>query len=116
MRLAALRGGQQITIPTSFRDNNWIVLAIGLEAARALSLHFTSGRSRIAIELPRGPASGLNAAALQRAQIVRDGVSKGLTSNQIAGLAGISRRSVHRQIAKIRRAAERASHRKDTSK
>jgi DNA-binding transcriptional regulator LsrR (DeoR family) len=116
LKLAALRGGQQISIPTSFRDDHWIVAAIGREAAQVLSQHFTSGRSRIAFELPRGPGSGLNAAALQRAQIVRDGLAQGLTSNKIAALAGISRRSVHRQIAKLRHERWRDSHRKDSSK
>lgn len=108
LTLASLRGGQMITIPAQLRRNNWIVLAIGEGPAQALSDHFTSGRSRMSFDLPRGPACGLNASASTRAQIVRDGVAKGLTGNQIAQLAGITRRSVQRQVSKIRREAKAA--------
>ena len=109
LAIAKAKGGQRVVIPTRIGADHWLIAAIGAEAAKALSQHFTSGYRRQELDIPIGPGGSIANAAARRRQIVLDAHLAGKSVNEIAGLAGITGRSVHRQLAKIRRAEKRAS-------
>ena len=88
-RVAEARGGAPAYFPRpeALTDDHWLVIACGLDAARAISRRVGGCRE----EVPLGPLSG-NRAAVHRA--IRSGLAEGLSGNAAARLAGVTARTV----------------------
>ena len=112
LAIARAKGGQRVSIPANPGDSHWLVKAIGREKAFQLCQAFVPSPG-IEVDIPSGPASAYLNERDRRHQIVREGRDAGKSANEIAALAGISRRSVQRQLSNIRYAEERDARQKN---
>ena len=58
-------------------------------------------------DIPSGPVGQQDTVMRSRAFIIEEGLAEGVSASVIAQRAGITRRSVQRRLAKMRRAAAR---------
>lgn len=107
LRIAEIKGGQAVSVPSRLRPDHWLVRAIGQDKAEALSDHFCSGRSRAQLDIPLGPTGSYLADRRRRAAAVARALADGATASEAARSAGITRRSVQRQKAQRQQARDR---------
>jgi hypothetical protein len=94
-RLAELRGGGRLSIPSQIKPDSWLALAIGEDKARLLSAHYAVGFTSAEIEVPLGPR-GTHARIIAA---VRRLLGEGMPMEQIARRLGVSSRMVRRHKA-----------------
>lgn len=105
-RLAMAVGGTQIYIPARLPDTHWLIDVLGLQAARTLSQHFASyggsNNSGIGgrINIPMGPSNPTEV----RRKLVEKLLQEGKSTADIARIANISQRAVHRHRSRIKTA------------
>lgn len=102
LRIADLRGGARVTIPSRVTPDCWLSLAVGKDKAQALSRHFTSGYTSIEILVPLGPTG----ARAEQARAIERLLNEGLSGGQIARQLRISDRTVTRHKLRLREAAQ----------
>lgn len=100
LKVADVKGGGRAYIPARLKADHWLVVALGWETAELIAHHFTSGRGSVELDIPLGPAGTV---AKARANIARMIDRGGVSSDEIARATGMSRRTVLRKKAKIRR-------------
>ena len=98
LRIAQLRGGARLSIPSRIDEDSWLAREIGLEAARKLSRHYTSGRTAAEIVVPLGP-TGARAAM---AAAIRRLLAQGVSGEEIARRLRIASRTVTRHKSRDR--------------
>jgi hypothetical protein len=97
LAIADSRGGVVAMIPARLSADNWLVKAVGMDKAKIISEHFTSGRSRAKLFIPLGPRAGsYNAERRRRAEALRKALDEGLSATATARQIGITDRSVFR--------------------
>lgn len=99
VRIADLRGGARVNIPSRVTPDCWLSLAVGEDKAKALSRHFTSGYTSIEILVPLGPTG----ARAEQAREIERLLNEGLSGGQIARQLRISHRTVTRHKLRLRR-------------
>lgn len=98
LAIAAARGGGRASIPARVKPGHWLAETVGMDAAVAISRHFTSGRGTVEIDVPLGP-SGTIAKAYRA---MHNMIAEGRSADEIARAVGMSRRSVLRNKARLR--------------
>lgn len=101
LTLADQRGGNRVYIPREAGPNHWLTQMVGQEAADALCDHFGQPCG-LELELPRGPQLTRS----QRQARVQRMIVQGLTSSEITRRTGVTRRTVKRNRATIRRSID----------
>lgn len=96
--IARAKGGGRMSIPAKVGPSHWLAALVGIEAAQKISRHFTSGRGTVEIEVPLGQAGTLARAYRTMHRMIVDGRS----SDEIARVVGMTRRTVLRNKAKLR--------------
>ncbi|MGL5447463.1 MAG: hypothetical protein ACRDBL_09155 [Rhabdaerophilum sp.] len=96
LAIAQAKGGINARFCSRLGPENWLVEAVGMEKAKVISDHFTSGRGRIEFDIPLGPTSSYKQAMLARARAMQRALASGETTNHTARSVGITRRSVQR--------------------
>jgi hypothetical protein len=102
LAIARVKGGQEVFVPARLSDQHWLVEAVGRARAEIIADHFTSGRGRIKLDIPLGPAGSYLAERRRRARLLADAIAEGASANQAAQRAGLTRRSVLRAKARQR--------------
>jgi DNA-binding NarL/FixJ family response regulator len=87
-------GGTRAYIARRPDEKNWLVQAVGTEAAAKIADYFTTGRTGAEIEFPIGPASSHRKELRRRRQKIAGLVAKGLSNREVARQAGMTRRGV----------------------
>ncbi|MGD9610479.1 MAG: hypothetical protein AB7U59_13805 [Desulfovibrionaceae bacterium] len=90
LRVAEARGGLLTYFPRAsrLRDDHWLVMACGWDAARAIARRVGGSRE----DVPLGPCE--SRAAMRRA--IRQGLADGLPGQEIARRVGVTSRTVRR--------------------
>jgi len=90
LRVAEARGGLLTYFPrmNRLRDDHWLVMACGWDAARAIARRVGGSRE----DVPLGPCE--SRAAMRRA--IRQGLAGGLSGQEIARKVGVTSRTVRR--------------------
>lgn len=102
LAIADAVGGTTTTFVARLSPQNWLVKAVGMDKAKVVSHHFTSGKARVKLFVPLGPTAGTyKAEQRRRAEIMMRAQQEGLSACQVARRAGVTDRSVHRFRAKI---------------
>lgn len=101
LAIAEARGGQITTITSRPTEGCWLVRAVGMDKAKTISHHFTSGRARVKVFIPLGPVGTYKAEQRRRAEALVKAQQEGLSASAIARRVGITDRSVHRFRARI---------------
>ncbi len=102
LAVAEAAGGTTTTIAARLTPENWLVRAVGLDKARVISRHVTSGRGRVKLFIPLGPASGsYKAEQRRRAMLLLKAQEEGLSAAATARRIGVTDRSVHRFRARL---------------
>ncbi|MGO4735959.1 helix-turn-helix domain-containing protein [Bosea sp. 2KB_26] len=96
LAIASAKGGQEVFVVARLRPENWLVQAVGIGKAQALSDHFCSGRSRQKLVIPLGPAGSYLAERRRRARSMAEAAARGASANEIASAAGVTTRTVRR--------------------
>ena len=100
LRVAEARGGRLTYFPSAqaLRDDHWLVIACGWDAARAIARRVGGDRE----DVPLGPFAG-NRAAVRRA--IREGLAAGLSGQEIARRVGVTARTVrnHKHVSETGR-------------
>jgi hypothetical protein len=105
LAVAGAKGGVVAMISAHLSEENWLVKAVGMDKARIISEHFTSGRARVKVFIPLGPTNGsYKAEQRRRAELLAKASSEGLSAPHIARSIGITDRSVHRFRSRLRAA------------
>ncbi len=102
LAVAQARGGSKAYFSEQPRDDNWLVAAVGRQAASLIARHFACGTGGVELHVPLGPAAG-------RARIwreIRRRHRQGQTKPQIARALSICERSVQYHINGHRPLAE----------
>ncbi|MEL6921113.1 MAG: helix-turn-helix domain-containing protein [Pseudomonadota bacterium] len=92
LTLAAEKGGQRITIPSTVKPDHWLAKLVGLDAARAISDHFTLHGSHGSQQI-RVPVMARSLQAQRRAEFAALD-AQGATNNEIARHMRIAHRTV----------------------
>lgn len=103
LAIAEAAGGTTTTFVAHLSEENWLVKAVGMDKAKLISHHFTSGNARVKIFIPFGPAGSYNAEKRRRAEALMKAHEEGLSAVQAARRAGVTDRSVFRFRARISR-------------
>jgi len=99
LKIAERRGGASMSVPGTITDDHWLVGLVGIEAARRLSAHFTSGQTSQDLEVPLGPTGSRR--QLQTA--IRRLLSEGnIAGDEIARRLRIAGRTVRRHKNALR--------------
>lgn len=101
LAVAEAKGGTTVTIPARLSEDNWLVLAVGMDKAKIISQHFTSGR-RLQVVIPLGPFGSFKAAQRHRAEAFAKAQAEGASAPAIARRLGITDRSVYRARQKLK--------------
>lgn len=90
LRVAEARGGLLTYFPRAsrLRDDHWLVMACGWDAARAIARRVGGSRE----DVPLGPCE--SRAAIRRA--IRQGLAAGLSGQEISRKVGVTARTVRR--------------------
>lgn len=96
LAIADAKGGQQAFIVAHLRPDNWLVAAVGLEKAKLISDHFCSGRLRLKLTIPLGPAGSYQSLRRRTSRVLEEAASRGASANEMAAAAGVTTRTVHR--------------------
>lgn len=107
LAVAAVVGGTRAYIARDPGRNHWLVRAVGAEAAAVIVDHFTTGRSGVEIEFPVGPRGSYVRERRARARRLVELTAQGLSNDEVAKGAGITRRGVLYFKAKRRRSKDR---------
>lgn len=100
LAVARAKGGVPARFASRLGPENWLVEAVGMEKAKLLSDHFTSGRGRIEFDIPLGPTGSYKRDQLARAQAMQKAIASGRKTVETARALGVTRRSVQRFKAK----------------
>lgn len=94
LRVAEARGGTRAYVPTVARleEDHWLVAAAGMDAARKIAAELGGEHH----DIPLGPTGSLSELHARIRRAVGQGREDGMTANQIARQAGVSRRTVFR--------------------
>lgn len=101
LAIAEAVGGTTTTIAAHLSEENWLVKAVGMDKAKIISHHFTSGNARVKIFVPLGPVGSYKAEQRRRAETLMKAHQEGLSAGQTARRAGVTDRSVHRFRARL---------------
>lgn len=102
LAIADAVGGTTTTIVSRLSPDNWLVQTVGLDKAKLISHHFTSGKARVKLFVPLGPTAGsYKAERRRRAEALLKAQEEGLSAVQTAKRAGITDRSVFRFRARL---------------
>ena len=103
LAVAAARGGTTTAINARLSAEDWLVQAVGMDKAKIISHHFTSGKARAKVFIPLGPAGSYQAERRQRAELMAKAEAEGLSANQAARRVGVTDRSIYAFRARSRR-------------
>lgn len=101
LAVADAKGGINARFCSRLGPENWLVKAVGMEKAKLISDHFTSGRGRIEFDIPLGPTGSYKRDMLARARAMQQALASGEKTNHTARRLGITRRSVQRFKLKL---------------
>jgi hypothetical protein len=96
LAIADAKGGILARIPSRLTANNWLVKAVGMEKAEIISMHFTSGRGRIDLDIPLPPTNSHKQYLRQRAKGYEQALARTDNIFQAARMAGTTRRTIQR--------------------
>lgn len=89
------KGGQQVFIPARPNQGHWLVKLVGMEAAQAICQRLSVNNRGDSHIIPL-------ASKARRAEAYRHAVEAGQPPNQVAAALGVHRRTVFRNIAKVK--------------
>lgn len=92
------KGGQIVYIRKAMTANEWLVQAVGLDVATILVPVYASKEY---YTIPMGPTGTYNNQAYARRRIIEAGLANGLTVNEVAEQAQVTRRFVFWIKAKL---------------
>jgi hypothetical protein len=101
LKVAEVKGGTVARVPARLSPGNWLVQAVGMEKAAAISAHFTAGRG-IDLLIPLGPTGSYLRDKARRAEAYQRALASGANTQQTARLVGVTRRSVERFKTRLR--------------
>lgn len=102
LAVAEAVGGTRAYIARRPAADNWLIKAVGAEAAALIIDHFAVGSQGVEIEFPVGPAGSYMRERRQRAKRLADLAAQGLRTTDIARQAGMTRRGVQMHQARRR--------------
>lgn len=92
--LVEAKGGQEVFIPRKAARAQWLVAAVGAEAAEAICAHFRSNhQSKVLIP---------NLRRRRTAEAIVRAIEAGKTNNQAAAVTGVHERTVRRYRRRLR--------------
>ncbi len=99
LKIAAVAGGRMAYFPMekNLAPDHWLAVAVGMEAARAISRRYGGGK----VMIPLGPGAD-RFSRIRR--IIHAGIKRGLSASRIARLAGVHERTVFNHKARLKKA------------
>lgn len=102
LKIAEARGGTIVNIPAGKRKQNWLIDCVGPEAAEKIIQHFTSGYTRLQLDIPLPPTNSYSQFMRQRRTVIERAVAETNSVQKAALMAGTHRRAIQRHNARKR--------------
>jgi len=92
LKVAETVGGRRAYFAANPRPDNWLAVAVGLEAAKAIGSHLAPGKSGIELEVPLGPMG----ARARKWRLIHEMIAAGATKSEIVRVTGVHPKTVQR--------------------
>lgn len=95
VQVARAKGGQRAYIPKVPHDGHWLVDAVGMDTAKCICQHFTTGvdtQGGVEVHVPFGP----DTSTARRKRAIAEMIGQGKSANEIAARVHVDRRTVFR--------------------
>lgn len=99
LKIAERRGGARMSVPAQLSEDHWLVELLGLDTARRLSEHFTSGKTSQEFEVPLGPTGSRRQLQAAIRRLIAEG---NIAGDEIARRLRIAGRTVRRHKNALR--------------
>lgn len=94
--IAQARGGQEVFIPAHAKSDHWLSKLVGFDVAQKICDHYRVNDNGTRLLIPM-------ASAARRARLWETALNANLRVNDTAALVGVHRRTVFRQLRRIKK-------------